>query len=87
MTAERESMTLQEMGAPALGVEERRDEAPRAGASPRAANAGPGGRGQAEEAQVHRAVSTADSGGGRELHAARRGWAGCFAARVCTAPI
>ena len=26
MTAERESMTLQEMGAPALGVEERRDE-------------------------------------------------------------
>ena len=33
MTAERESMTLQVMGAPALGVEERRDEAPRAGAS------------------------------------------------------
>ena len=33
MTAQRESMTLQEMGAPALGVEERRDEAPRAGAS------------------------------------------------------
>ena len=33
MTAERDSMTLQEMGAPALGVEERRDEAPRAGAS------------------------------------------------------
>ena len=33
MTAERESTTLQEMGAPALGVEERRDEAPRAGAS------------------------------------------------------
>ena len=28
MTAERESMTLQEMDAPALGVEERRDEAP-----------------------------------------------------------
>ena len=33
MTAERESMTLQEMDAPALGVEERRDEAPRAGVS------------------------------------------------------
>ena len=33
MTAERDSMTLQEMGAPALGVEERRDEAPGAGAS------------------------------------------------------
>ena len=33
MTAERESLTLQEMDAPALGVEERRDEAPGAGAS------------------------------------------------------
>ena len=33
MTAERESMTLQEMDAPALGVEERRDEAPGGGAS------------------------------------------------------
>ena len=33
MTAERESMTLQEMDAPALGIEERRDEAPGAGAS------------------------------------------------------
>ena len=33
MTAERGSMTLQEMDAPALGVEERRDEAPGAGAS------------------------------------------------------
>ena len=31
MTAERESMTLQEMDAPALGVEERSDEAARAG--------------------------------------------------------
>ena len=73
MTAERESMTLQEMDAPALGVEERRGRGPRGRSQPRAANAGPGGRGQAEEAQVHRAVSTADSGGGRELHAARRG--------------
>ena len=33
MTAERESMTLQQMDAPALGVEERSDETPRAGAS------------------------------------------------------
>ena len=33
MTAERESMTLQEMDALALGVEERRDEAPGARAS------------------------------------------------------
>ena len=57
MTAERESMTLQEMDAPALGVEERRDEAPRGGAS--------------------HARPTPDpevvAGGGRELHAARRG--------------
>ena len=36
MTAERESMTLQEMGAPALGVEERRDEAPQGRSQPRA---------------------------------------------------
>ena len=87
MTAERESMTLQEMGAPALGVEERRDEAPQGRSQPRAANAGPGGRGQAEEAQVHRAVSTA--GFWRRQRAARSParWAGCFAARVCTAPI
>ena len=33
MKTERESMTRMEMGAPALGVEERSDEAPRAGAS------------------------------------------------------
>ena len=31
MTAERDSMTLNEVSVPALGVEERRDEAPRAG--------------------------------------------------------
>ena len=32
MTAERDSMTLNEVSVPALGVEERSDEAPRAGA-------------------------------------------------------
>ena len=31
MTAERDSMTLNEVSVPALGVEERSDEAPRAG--------------------------------------------------------
>ena len=36
MTTERESMTLNAMGAPALGVEERSDEAPRAGSHARA---------------------------------------------------
>ena len=60
---------------------------PRGRSQPRAANAGPGGRGQAEEAQVHRAVSTADFW--RRQRAARSParWAGCFAARGCTAPI
>ena len=80
MTAERESMTLQEMDAPALGVEERRDEAPGAGAS-HARPTPPGGRGQAEEAQVSqyrlRILEEAESSR----------WAGCFAARGCTAPI
>ncbi len=68
MTAERESMTLQEMDAPALGVEERRDEAPGAGASHARPTPDPEVVAKpaagAEEAQVHRAVSTADSGGG-----------------------
>ena len=50
MTAERESMTLQEMGAPALGSRSVATRPP-GRSQPRAANAGPGGRGQAEEAQ------------------------------------
>ena len=87
MTAERESMTLQEMDAPALGVEERRDEAPGAGASHARPTPDPEVVAKPEEAQVHRAVSTADSG--RRQRAARSParWAGCFAARGCTAPI
>ena len=59
MITERESMTLNESSVPALGVEEGSDEAPRAGA--RKTDPGPGGRGQAEAAPVHRAVSAADS--------------------------
>ena len=57
MTAERDSMTLNEITFPALGVEERSDEAPRAGGAK--TDAGPGGRGQAEAAPVHRRVSAA----------------------------
>ena len=51
-------MTLNESSVPALGVEERSDEAPRGRA--RKTDPGPGGRGQAEAAPVHRAVSAAD---------------------------
>ena len=58
MTAERDSMTLNEVSVPALGVEERSDEAPRA--RPRQTDSGPGGCGQAEAAPVHRRVSAAD---------------------------
>ena len=59
MTAERESMTLQEIRSGPGGRGASTIEATRGRSQPRAANAGPGGRGQAEEAQVHRAVSTA----------------------------
>ena len=59
MTAERDSMTLNEVSVPALGVEERSDEAPRAGRA--RTDPGCGGCGQAEAAPVHRRVSAADS--------------------------
>ena len=55
MTAKRESMTLQQMDAPALGVEERSDETPKSCA----AGTGPGGRGQANATPIHRRISTA----------------------------
>ena len=57
MITERESMTLNESSVPALGVEERSDEAPGPGAQDRPR---PGGRGQTDAAPVHRAVSAAD---------------------------
>ena len=85
MTAERDSMTLNEVSVPALGVEERSDEAPQG--RPRQTDPGPGGCGQAEATPVHRRVSAADSGGGGSLHTARRGGPACFAARGCTARI
>ena len=57
MITERDPMTLNESSVPALGGEERSDEAPRPGAQDRPRT---GGRGQAEAAPVHRAVSAAD---------------------------
>ena len=60
MTAERESMTLQEMGAagPASSrsVDDRGPQAPLSQPSAGRPTPDVGGRGQAEEAQVHRAV-------------------------------
>ena len=87
MTAERESMTLQEMDAPALGVEERRDEAPGAGAS----HARPTPDPEVVAKPKRRKFTAQYRTGGfwRRQRAARSParWAGCFAARGCTAPI
>ena len=61
MTAERESMTLQDDGhAPALGVEERRERGPRGRSQPRAANAGSSEvvAKPKRRQPIHRAVST-----------------------------
>ena len=58
MTIERDPMTMNEISVPALGVEERSDEAPRAGRARPAPD--PGGRGQTEAAPVHRRVQAAD---------------------------
>ena len=58
MTAERDSMTLNEIPYPSLGVEERSGRGPQG--RPSQSDAGPGGRGQAEAAPVQRAVSAAD---------------------------
>ena len=71
MTAERDSMTLQEMGAPA----------PRGRSQPRAANAGPGRSWPSRRgASSPRSI---DCGFWRRQRAARSParWAGCFAAR------
>ena len=70
MTAERDSMTLNEVSAPALGVEERSDEAPGPAAPDRP---GPGGCGQAEAAPVHRRSIGCGFWRGGSLHTARRG--------------
>ena len=71
MTAERDSMTLNEVSVPALGVEERSDEAPRAGRARPTPD--PEVVAKPKRAPVHRRVSAADSRGGGSLHTARRG--------------
>ena len=73
MTSERESMTLQEMDAPALGVAERRYEALGDAASHARTTPDPEVVAKPKKRKLERAVSTADAGVGRELHAARRG--------------
>ena len=80
-------MTLQEMDAPALGVEERRDEAPWAGASHARPTPDP-----EVVAKPKRRKFTAQYRLRilEEMQRAARSparWAGCFAARGCTAPI
>ena len=87
MTAERESMTLQEMDAPALGVAERRDEAP--------GGREPATRGQRRTRRVVAKPKRRKFTAQYRLRILERQraarsparWAGCFAARVCTAPI
>ena len=73
MTAERESMTLQEMDAPALGVEERRDEAPGAGASHARPTPDPEVVAKPKRRKFTAQYRLRILEGGRELHAARRG--------------
>ena len=58
MTAESDSMTLNEISYSALGVEERSDEAPRAGRARPTPD--PEVVAKAEATPVHRAVSAAD---------------------------
>ena len=85
MTAERDSMTLNEVSVPALGVEERSDEAPRAGRA----------RPTPDPEVVAKSRSGASSpqsigcGFWRRRIAAHSParWAACFAARGCTARI
>ena len=86
MTAERESMTLQEMDAPVLGVEERRDEAPGAGASHARPTPDPEVVAKPKRrkftAQYRLRILEEAEGCTQPAR-----WAGCFAARGCTAPI
>ena len=84
MTAERDSMTLNEVSVPALGVEERSDEAPRAGRARPTPD-------PEVVAKPKRRQFTAEY----RLRIWRRRiaahsppkWAACFAARGCTARI
>ena len=87
MTAERESMTLQKMGRFGPGGRGASRRGPQGRSQPRAANAGtrrswPSRRGASSPRSI-------DCGFWRRQRAARSParWAGCFAARGCTAPI
>ena len=74
------------MDAPALGGEERSDEAPRAGASDARAPSDPEVVAKRSGASSQRSIGCGSS---RRQSAARSPakWVGCFAARGCTAPI
>ena len=84
MTAERDSMTFNEVPLPALGVEERSDEAPRAGRARPTPDpevvAKPNRRQFSAEYRLRILEGRSAARG-----AAR--WVGCFAARGCTARI
>ena len=84
MTAERDSMTLNEVSVPALGVEERSDEAPRAGR----ARPTPDPEVVASRSGASSPQSIGCGFWRRRIaaHSPAR-WAACFAARGCTARI
>ena len=71
MTAERDSMTLNEVSVPALGVERVATRPP--GPAAPEPTPDPEVVAKPKRRQVHRRVSAADSGGGGALHTARRG--------------
>ena len=79
MITGRESMTLNESSVPAQGVEERSDEAPRAGRA----------RPTPDSEVVASSPRSIGCGSLRRRSAVRSPvrWVGCFAARGCTAPI
>ena len=84
MTAERDSMTLNEISYSALGVEERSDEAPRAGAQDRrrTRRSWPSRSG----ASSPRSIGCGSWRRRSAAHSPAR-WAACCAARGCTARI
>ena len=85
MTAERDSMTLNEISYSALGVEERSDEAPRGGR----ARPTPDPEVVAKPKRRQFTAQSIGCGSWRRRSAAHSParWAACFAARGCTARI
>ena len=69
MKGSNDSMMLRGADAPALGVEERSDEAPRAGGAVAPRAPGSGGCGQADPAAVQRRIPVADPRGSRPSQA------------------